>query len=57
MRIILRITGHEQLTIRWSAAAIAAGTLHPFICPVTAQDGSTVECKGGTHLATSRSSA
>ena len=31
-------------------AAIAAGTLHPFKCPVTAQDGSTVECKGGTHL-------
>jgi basic membrane protein A len=32
-------------------AAIAAGTLHPFKCPVVAQDGSTVECKGGTHLA------
>lgn len=32
-------------------AAITAGTLHPFKCPVTAQDGSTVECKGGTHLA------
>jgi simple sugar transport system substrate-binding protein len=32
-------------------AAIAAGTLHPFKCPITAQDGSTVECKGGTHLA------
>ncbi|HXW27006.1 MAG TPA: BMP family ABC transporter substrate-binding protein [Xanthobacteraceae bacterium] len=31
-------------------AAIAAGTLHPFKCPVVAQDGSTVECKGGTHL-------
>ena len=32
-------------------AAITAGTLHPFKCPVVAQDGSTVECKGGTHLA------
>jgi basic membrane protein A and related proteins len=32
-------------------ADIKAGTLHPFKCPVTAQDGSTVECKGGSHLA------
>ncbi|HML11768.1 MAG TPA: BMP family ABC transporter substrate-binding protein [Xanthobacteraceae bacterium] len=32
-------------------AAISAGTLHPFKCPVVAQDGTTVECKGGTHLA------
>ncbi|MBV8754942.1 MAG: BMP family ABC transporter substrate-binding protein [Hyphomicrobiales bacterium] len=32
-------------------AAITAGTLHPFKCPVVAQDGTTVECKGGTHLA------
>jgi simple sugar transport system substrate-binding protein len=31
-------------------AAITAGTLHPFKCPVVAQDGATVECKGGTHL-------
>jgi len=31
-------------------AAIAAGKLHPFKCPVLAQDGTTVECKGGTHL-------
>jgi basic membrane protein A len=31
-------------------AAIAAGTLHPFKCPVVDQDGKTVECKGGTHL-------
>ena len=31
-------------------AAITNGTLHPFKCPVVAQDGSTVECKGGTHL-------
>jgi simple sugar transport system substrate-binding protein len=31
-------------------AQIAGGKLHPFKCPVVAQDGSTVECKGGTHL-------
>jgi len=31
-------------------AAITAGKLHPFKCPV-AQDGTTVECKGGDHLA------
>ena len=31
--------------------AIRDGKLHPFKCPVVAQDGSTVECKGGTHLA------
>jgi simple sugar transport system substrate-binding protein len=31
-------------------AAITAGTLHPFKCPVIAQDGKIVECKGGTHL-------
>jgi len=31
-------------------AAIAAGKLHPFKCPVVAQDGKTVECKGGDHL-------
>jgi basic membrane protein A len=31
-------------------AAIVAGTLHPFACPVTAQDGTTVECKGGKNL-------
>jgi len=31
-------------------AAISAGTLHPFKCPVLAQDGKPVECKGGTHL-------
>ena len=32
-------------------AAIADGKLHPFKCPVVAQDGKEVECKGGTHLA------
>ena len=31
-------------------AAITSGKLHPFKCPVVAQDGTTVECKGGTHL-------
>jgi basic membrane protein A and related proteins len=31
-------------------AAINGGKLHPFKCPVVAQDGKTVECKGGTHL-------
>ncbi len=31
-------------------AAIEAGTLHPFKCPVIAQDGSAVPCQGGTHL-------
>jgi simple sugar transport system substrate-binding protein len=31
-------------------AAITAGTLHPFKCPVVGQDGKPVECKGGTHL-------
>jgi simple sugar transport system substrate-binding protein len=31
-------------------AAIKAGTLHPFKCPVIDQDGKTVECKGGDHL-------
>jgi basic membrane protein A len=31
-------------------AQIASGKLHPFKCTVVAQDGSTVECKGGTHL-------
>ena len=32
-------------------AAIKAGTLHPFKCPVVAQDGTTVECKGNGALA------
>jgi simple sugar transport system substrate-binding protein len=31
-------------------AAIASGKLHPFKCPLTDQDGKTVECKGGDHL-------
>ncbi|MDO8875317.1 MAG: BMP family ABC transporter substrate-binding protein, partial [Pseudolabrys sp.] len=31
-------------------AAIVAGTLHPFKCPVLGQDGKAVECKGGANL-------
>ena len=31
-------------------AAITAGTLHPFKCPVTGQDGKAIECKGGANL-------
>jgi simple sugar transport system substrate-binding protein len=31
-------------------AAIIAGRLHPFKCPVLGQDGKAVECKGGDHL-------
>ena len=31
-------------------AAITAGKLHPFKCPVIGQDGKPVECKGGDHL-------
>jgi basic membrane protein A and related proteins len=31
-------------------AAIIAGTLQPFKCPVIGQDGKEVECKGGTQL-------
>jgi basic membrane protein A and related proteins len=32
-------------------AAITAGKLFPFKCPVVGQDGKDVECKGGDHLA------
>jgi basic membrane protein A and related proteins len=32
-------------------AAITAGKLQPFKCPVLGQDGKEVECKGGDHLA------
>ena len=31
-------------------AKLKDGSLHAFTCPVVAQDGKTVECKGGTHL-------
>jgi basic membrane protein A len=32
-------------------AALSAGKLQPFNCPVMGQDGTAVECKGGDHLA------
>ncbi len=32
-------------------AGIKDGSIQPFKCPVYAQDGKAVECKGGTHLA------
>ena len=32
-------------------AAITAGKLHPFKCPIMGQDGVAVECKGGDRLA------
>jgi len=32
-------------------AAIIAGKLYPFKCPIMGQDGKEVECKGGDHLA------
>lgn len=31
-------------------SAIRSGKLHPFKCPILAQDGSQVECKAGDHL-------
>ena len=31
-------------------ADIKSGKLHLFKCPITDQDGKTVECKGGDHL-------
>jgi basic membrane protein A and related proteins len=31
-------------------AAIIAGNLYPFKCPIVDQDGKTIECKGGDHL-------
>jgi len=31
-------------------AAIVAGKLYPFRCPIVDQEGKTVECKGGDHL-------
>jgi simple sugar transport system substrate-binding protein len=32
-------------------AAITAGKLYPFKCPVMDQEGKAIECKGGDHLA------
>jgi basic membrane protein A and related proteins len=37
-------------TAEATEAAIVAGTLHPFKCPVIAQDGKSVECKNGKNL-------
>jgi simple sugar transport system substrate-binding protein len=37
-------------TAEATEAAIVAGTLHPFACPVIAQDGAAVECKNGKNL-------
>jgi simple sugar transport system substrate-binding protein len=34
-----------------TAAALADDRLHPFTCPITAQDGTKIECKDGDHLA------
>ena len=31
-------------------AGIVSGSIKPFACPVAAQDGTAVECKGGDHL-------
>ena len=31
-------------------AAIKSGALNVFKCPITNQDGKTVECRGGDHL-------
>jgi basic membrane protein A and related proteins len=31
-------------------AALKAGTLHPFMCPLVDQQGRTVECKDGNHF-------
>jgi basic membrane protein A and related proteins len=31
-------------------AALKAGTLHPFTCPIVDQTGRTIECKDGNHL-------
>jgi simple sugar transport system substrate-binding protein len=31
-------------------AAIIAGKVHAFKCPILDQEGKTVECKGGDHL-------
>jgi basic membrane protein A and related proteins len=31
-------------------AALKAGTLHPFTCPIVDQDGKSIECQDGTHF-------
>jgi basic membrane protein A len=50
MAAYTNIPGDVKKKAMETEAAITAGTLHPFKCPVVAQDGKTVECKGGTHL-------
>jgi basic membrane protein A and related proteins len=45
------LPGDVQKMATDTEAAIVDGKKHPFECPVIAQDGSAVECKGGTHLA------
>jgi simple sugar transport system substrate-binding protein len=32
-------------------AGLTSGKINAFKCPVVAQDGTAVECKGGDHLA------
>src|ERR1700735_5412227 len=39
----------KQMAMK-TEADIKSGALHPFKCPITDQDGKTVECKGGSHL-------
>jgi len=39
----------KQMAMK-TEAAIKSGTLHPFKCPITDQDGKTVDCKGGNRL-------
>jgi basic membrane protein A and related proteins len=39
----------KQMAMK-TEAAIKAGTLHPFKCPIIDQSGKTVECKGGSRL-------
>ncbi len=31
-------------------AALKAGTLYPFMCPIVDQDGNNIECKAGNHF-------
>ena len=42
--------GWKKLAME-TEAAITAGKLHPFKCPIVGQDGKEVECKGGANLA------
>jgi basic membrane protein A len=42
--------GDVKKTAETTEAAIIAGTLHPFKCPVIGQDGKAIECKNGKNL-------